>query len=143
MLHICYLRRGIVYVPTLAKVEAGGYMAIDPISVVPISKTADLLNAFRDAMRRGNPVVPTPTRENHPKPAVLKYAGVNTWTAFARRARGWHIEERGGTYRIIGQRNSRTGGWENDSDQTVNMPAGSSTDEVIDRMIAILQAAAQ
>jgi hypothetical protein len=74
--------------------------------------------------------------------AELKYAGVRSWGAFNRTARSWSIKERDGIYQIVGQQKGPRGGFVDDPEQTVAMPPGSTADDVIERMIAILQAAA-
>ena len=60
MMYGCYLRKGIVYLTTLGKMNTGGHRDIDPVSVVPVSDTAGLERAFRETIARGNPIVPGP-----------------------------------------------------------------------------------
>jgi hypothetical protein len=142
MLYGCYLRKGIVYVPPYAKVERGGYRAIDPVAVAPLADTTGLRQALHETIAMGNPIVPSLPRAEHPPPVVLKYARVNTYSAFVRNASFWIIEEKDGVYRIIKQRKRRDRGWEDDPDQVVTLPPGSTVDDMIERMIAILQDAA-
>jgi hypothetical protein len=140
MLHYCYLRKGVVYVPTVAKTFAGFYLGMDPVAVVPVSHTADLRRALQETIARGNPRVSTPSRGNFPPPVTLKYAGVKSWAAFERSALNWTIVKKGGAYHIKIGRRRREGGWEDDPDQIITLPPGSGVDEVCDRMVAILQA---
>jgi hypothetical protein len=139
MLYSPYLRRGVVYVPTVVKADAGGYMEIEPIAVVPLTDANGLRRAFQAAVSRGNPTVRTPTRDEYPPPAILKYAGVKTWSAFARGTSPWSIVEQGGNYQIIGHRMHRAGYWEEDPEQKTNFPPGTTIEAVIERMIEILQ----
>jgi hypothetical protein len=141
MYHHCVLKNGVVYIPTVAEVQAGGYMDIEPVAVVPISNTEGLRRAFRETIAKGNPVVPTPTRANHPPAVLLKYANVKNWATFQRNALTWMIKEKANTYQIMGRRTSADGNWEEDPTQKNEFPAGAAIDEVIDRMIAILQSA--
>jgi hypothetical protein len=67
---------------------------------------------------------------------------VKSWGAFARWASPWVIDERGGKYQIIGHRREPNN-WAQDPEQTVDFPPGTTLDQVIDRMIAILQYAAR
>ena len=143
MLYHCYLKKGIIYVPTVAKTEAGFYMDREPVSVVAAANTEGLRYALRDAMGKGNPTISTPARNAFPRPVLLKYSGAKTWSAFARGASQWSIEEEEGTYQIVGYRTHPDGYWVQDPDQRTELPAGSIRDQVIDRMIAILQGAAQ
>jgi hypothetical protein len=55
----------------------------------------------------------------------------------------WNIVEEDGSYQIIGNRMHSGGYWEEDPDQKVQFPPGTSVDQVIERMIAILQSAAK
>lgn len=139
MLFNCFLRKGIVYVPFVARTTAGYYMDEEPASVVPVSNTAELRKALHAAIAHGNPTIPTPTRANFPPPFMHKYAGVKDWSTFARNASPWNISERNGTYKIVGGKKYPRGGWVDDPEQTVTMPPGSTMDDVIDRLIAILQ----
>jgi hypothetical protein len=143
MLFHVYLRNGVVYVPTVAVREGGPvYTDIEPVGVVRVTDTAGLRHALLDAISRGNATVPVP-KGKWPAPVLLKYAGVKTWSMFARNASTWSIEEGDGNYRIFGYRKHPKAYWERDAEQSVKMPPGSTVDDVVDRMIAILQEAAQ
>jgi hypothetical protein len=143
MLYNSFLKNGFVYVPTVVKLQAGAYMDIDPVAVVPVENSEVLRRAFLDAIAKGNSIVPNPPKNNWPPPVLLKYAGAKTWSAFKRGASHWHIQDKDGDYQIVGYRTHRKGYWEEDPAQTIEFPPGSSIDEVIDRMIAILQDAAR
>src|SRR5688572_21248607 len=82
MLWQLYLRKGMAYVPTVAQTGAGFYTNIEPVAVVPVTDSGALENAIKIAMSKGNPIVPTPTRDAFPKPVVLEYAKVKSWSAF-------------------------------------------------------------
>ena len=38
MLYNCFLKKGVVYVPTVAKLQTGAYTDIEPVAVVPVAK---------------------------------------------------------------------------------------------------------
>jgi hypothetical protein len=141
MLYHAYLRRGIVYVPAVAQRETGAYTDIDPVAVVPVTDVQTLARAFLDAIARGNIIVPRP-KDTYPPPVLLKYAGVKTWSAFARGTSIWSIEEEHGKYQIVGYRTHPKGYWVEDPEQIVKFPAETTVKSVVDRMIAILQDAA-
>ncbi len=142
MLFQCYLRGGVVYVPTTAKRGTSVYTAIEPVAVVSAADTAGLTRAFRDVIARKNVTVP-PIKGKWPAPIILKYAGVNTWSAFARQASTWNIEENEGTYQIVGHKMHPKGYWVEDANQKTKFPPGTNLGTVIDHMIAILQEAAR
>ena len=143
MIIACYLRNRIVYLPTNAKTEAGYYMHQDPVLVIPASNTDGLRRALTEMTAKGNPIIPTPTRATFPPPVLPKYAGVKSSAAFARGASRWSIEERKGVFQIIGCEALGRGAWREDPEQKTDFLPGTSVEVVIDRMIAILQDAAQ
>jgi hypothetical protein len=138
----CYLRKGTVYIPTLGRMAKGFYRGIEPTVVAPVSSPHDLKQGILDAIAHGNPPVPILPGSDHPKPPVLKYAGVKTWAAFAKGTIPVGVDDENGYYRIIGQKNRPDRGWEDDPDQIITLPVDSTIDDLCDRLIAILQAKA-
>jgi hypothetical protein len=145
MLCSCYLRDGVVYVPTLGRREREPvYTDIEPVGVAPIANTEAVRRALLDTIARKNPTIPDPDRKTRDAPSIiLKYAGVRSWSAFYRNASTWSIREDDGVYKIISYRKHPKGYWQQDPEQTVDFPPGTTLDQVIDRMIAILQEAAR
>jgi hypothetical protein len=145
MLFSFTLKDGIVYLPTMAKTEAGFYMRREPVAVVPAANTEALRCALQDVMDRGNAVIPTPKRDSFPPPVLPKYAGARSWSAFMNGASEWAIDERDGVYQIIPYRKDPDGGpsWVPDRKGQIDLPAGTKRDDVIDRMIAIVQETAR
>ena len=143
MLFHSYLRNGAAYVPTVVKLQTGAYVDVEPVAVTTVSDTDGLRRAFLDAVARKNAIVPPPPKDNWPPPVLLKYAGVKTWSAFARNASIWSIEETKGHYQIVGYRDHPDGYWVPDPEKKIDFPPGSKVEVVIDRMIAILQDAAK
>ena len=142
MLFHAYLRCGIVYVPTVAKRDTAVYTDTEPVAVVPVANSGALRRALLDAIARKNPTIPVP-KGKWPAPVLLKYAGVKSWSAFARDASLWSIEDNSGKYLIVGYRTHPKGYWEQDPGQKTEFPPGATVDDVIERMIAILQDAAR
>ncbi len=138
-----YLRKGIVFVPTSGNVHKGLHRDIEPVAVVAISNTDALREALHATVSRGNPPTPYYPRGSYPQPVVLKYAGVKTWAAFARGTSTWSIKEHNGSYQIVGYRKHPNGHWEEDPEQKTNLPPGTTGDDLVERMIAILQDAAR
>jgi hypothetical protein len=143
MLFHAYPRTAIAYVPTVVKLQTGAYVDVDPVAVVPVANTDGLRRALLDAIGRKNAVVPPPPKDKWPPPILLKYAGVKTWAAFARGAAVWSIQETDGNFLIAGYQSHRKGYWEKDRRQETSFPPGSTVHDVVERMIAILQGAAQ
>lgn len=134
-----YLRQGMVFVPTTGRVIPGGpYRDMEPVAVTPLSNLDAVRQALRDAISRGNPPAPRYPPGGHPQPVVVKYAGVKSWSAFARGTLTWGINERDGEYQIIGY-SRHPDGWREDPEQKVDLPAGSTVEDAIELMIVILQ----
>jgi len=138
MLFHAYLRRGVVYIPTVAKRDTAVYTDIEPVAVVPVAHSEALRRALLDAIARKNATIPVP-KGKWPAPILLKYAGVKSWSAFARDASQWSIRDNDGVYQIVGYRTHPKGYWEQDPDQKTEFPPGSTVDDVVASMIAILQ----
>jgi hypothetical protein len=136
-----YLRKGEVFIPTLGHVPRGPYRDIEPVAVVEVSDAEGLRRAFRETIARGNPPVGPYPRPN-PPPVVVKHAGVKSWGAFARGASTWLVKQQEELYQIIGYRREPNN-WAQDPEQTVDFPRGTTLDQALDRMIAILQEAAR
>jgi hypothetical protein len=145
VLFTCTLKNGIVYVPTNVKTEAGFYMRREPVAVVPAANTDALRHAFCDVMERGNQVVPTPRQGAFPPPVLPKYAGVKSWSAFMRGASEWAINEDNGNYDIVQYRKGPEGSqaWVADNENKTQFPAGTTRDQVIERMIQLIQSTAR
>jgi hypothetical protein len=132
-----------VFVPTFGRVDKGLYRDIEPVAVVDVSDADALRQALSETIARGNP--PTsyyPRGGPYPQPVVVKYAGVKRWSSFARSASPWNIKEKDGVYQIVGHQKGPSG-WVEDPEQMIKFPVGTTLDQVIDRMIAILQEAAR
>jgi hypothetical protein len=136
-----YLKNGTVYLPTVAKMGDGFYRDIEPVAVAAASNTEALRQALSGTITRGNPSAPTLPRRQWPPPVVPKYAGVKSWSSFERDMSLWGLEEKGGAFAIIGKRKKADGTVVDDPEQTVKFTSSTGPDRVIDRMIAILQAA--
>jgi len=95
-----YVRKGLAYIPTMARTEAGYYPAIEPVEVVPVTDRIALEQALARTLYRGNPTIPAPTRENFPQPVALSHAGLKSWSRFVQDASGWSIAHENGRFVI-------------------------------------------
>jgi hypothetical protein len=139
MLYKLYLKKGTVYIPTTVNQARAVYMDVEPVTVVPVTDREALRRAMRDTIPKKNCFVPPSVEDARKPPVLLKYTGDKSWPAFMRGTSPWSIYEKDGKYQIEGYHVHRKGYWERDHDQTIEFPAGTSLDNVIDRMIAILQ----
>jgi hypothetical protein len=141
MYHHVYMRNGAAYVPTVGKMGKGFYRDIEPVAVVAVGNTEALRKALEQMIFRGNPDVPILRRGEWPPPVVLKYAGVKSWTAFQHGMLLWGVEESDNIFKIIGKRKKADGATVDDPEQTITFPVGSKIEDVVGRMIAIIQQA--
>jgi hypothetical protein len=145
MLFTCYLRDGIVYVPTMARRKSEPiYTTIEPVAVVPLSNSQDVRRALLETIARKNVIIPNPDpKALRAPPLILKYAGVKSWSVFFRNASMWSISEDDGVYKVLNYRKHPKGHWQEDPAQEIQFPVGTTVNDVVDRMIAILQDAAR
>jgi hypothetical protein len=109
-----------------------------------LSNSGDVRHALLETIARKNIVLPDPDpKALRAPPLMLKYAGVRSWSAFFRNASTWSIREDDGVYKIIFYRKHPKKYWEQDLAQEIQFPVGTTIDNVVDRMIAILQEAAR
>jgi hypothetical protein len=138
-----YLRNGIVYVPTMGRMDRGFYRGVEPVAVVPVSNTEGLRRALAETIARGNPDVPMLRRNEWPPPVLLKYAGVKTWSTFERDMSLWDIKQDAGSFRIESNSKRANGMWLEDPKKTITFAPGTSVDDVVERMITIVEEAAR
>jgi hypothetical protein len=128
-------RGGKVFVPTTAQTEAGFYLATEPVSVTNESDSHAVEAAVVSAVERGNPVVPTPSRDDHKEYVLLKHAGVKSLSTFEKRARTWKLSKRGANFLIAPYRPGRYGGAEEDLERQETIPESVPIADVARRLV--------
>jgi hypothetical protein len=137
-----YIRNRTAYVPTAAKTHAGYYLDIEPVEVTTISDEEGFIAAIRRTIDRGHPIVPAPTRATgFPKPVILRYAKLQSLTAFEKDASYWQLHKQDNQYRIEQWKKGAQGGWIPDPALSEALPLGSSVDEAIKRLVSSVQSA--
>ncbi len=137
------VRRAMAYIQPTAKTEDGFYISIEPIEVVSIADTGAFTRALRQMLSLGNPIVPTPDRDNPPKSSLLEKAKVKSISQFQRIAQEWEITARDGIYTIGKMRRSTAyrGCWEDDPATNETLGLLTTLDEVANRVVQRVQAA--
>jgi hypothetical protein len=108
----------------------------NPVEVVEKINHHAVEEAVLRAIGRGNPTVPTPTRDAYPEPVVLKYAKVRSLSTFERLAQTWKFAKHGSTYEIVPYQRLKTGGGEEDRDRTEAIPADEqSLESAVHRLV--------
>lgn len=85
--------RNKAYVPTTAQMEAGPYWAVAPVHSSNLT-VEELAQIIEMATKTGNPIVPTPTREEfqrHRDP-ILEAIGLKSWKNLAKDGASYGIE---------------------------------------------------
>jgi hypothetical protein len=94
-----YVFRNHVFIPTVAKTQAGYHLEIEPVEHLSLT-SPELPQVLGEVLKRGNPEVPTPSRANFPKPWMLKYRSAKSWKKFSEIADLWSLTEHQGTYML-------------------------------------------
>jgi hypothetical protein len=139
------LHDGIVHIPTSYR---SGFLIDDaPIESVPAEQTERLRHAIFAAIERGNPSISRNEantlvgRKDHP---LLKAARVRSWYALDRQTKGlWSVAENGGFYQIRVDEPMQPRGWHEDKSKRIEFPPGTPVEDVIDRLIAMIQECAR
>lgn len=140
----CYLRQGIVYVPTFGRVPDGAYGMVNPIAAVPLENTDDLRTVLQERFLLGNPTLGVGSSvQDGEGSALLALAGTGSWAAFNRSSTGaWNIANRDDGPKIIPFRfYSKKSGWVPDRDAVISLPAGTTLDAACNHLIEVMRAA--
>jgi hypothetical protein len=130
-----FIRKTQVLIPTMARTEAGFYLAIEPVSVIDPHDRQSIRSALLDVIRRGNPTVPTPSRANYPPDPLLKHANVKTASALERSSRRWKITKYATGYGIATYRPGKYGGSEEDETTRQAFSLDEPVESVVDHLL--------
>ncbi|PYR27202.1 MAG: hypothetical protein DMF98_06605 [Acidobacteria bacterium] len=109
--HHIYLYKNRLYVPRLARTDAGFYLEQEPVSSVEPAP-AELRVLLESRIREGNPVTAAPMRKEYPSlPRVVRAAGARTARAFEREARLWAVELTSNRMKLEALERHPDGGW--------------------------------
>jgi hypothetical protein len=125
-----YVRKGIAYLPTHYKTEAGFYVINEPVEVVRLDDTAALTAAFYRAFARMNPIIPTPPRDGL-RSGLLRCFKVRSWAQLYRESICWEMRKRGDAFELCRWKRRNDVGLEPDTKKTRRL----STDQGLDRFI--------
>jgi hypothetical protein len=117
----------------MAKTEAGYWLAVEPVLVQKVTTVSELQSILVTAISRGNPVVPTPTRQDFPRPAMERHCGLKSLSAFERTASWWSISQDVAGFRICEWRRSERYRGARDVGQhdEVKLPPETNLEEVV------------
>jgi hypothetical protein len=139
------LYNGIVHIPT--SYLSGFFVEDAPVESVPAEQTEGLRQAILKAIERGNPPLSRDQagdrlgRKDHP---LLRAAGARSWYVLDRQTKGlWSIAESNGAYQIRVDEPMQPRGWHEDKTKRVEFSPGTPVDEVIERLIAMIQECAR
>lgn len=136
-----YLRRGTVFIPTVAVTESGLCIDVEPVQVVRLGNKGALQTALERAMAAPQPRI-ADLKPPFPPPVVLKYARARSLAEFERDARTWTIDQQAGHIRILPYVASSEGGWTEDASHAEGFPVGATASDVAKRVVKILDESA-
>jgi hypothetical protein len=138
------LYKGVVQIPTSYLVERDGFFVTDtPLASVSVEQTENLRQAIVTAIVRGNPPISRDQARailHSDDDPLLKSTGARSWFVLDRQTRGlWSITDTNGVYEIRVDQPMKPRGWHEDKSKRVAFPAGTSLNDVITRLIAMIQ----
>jgi hypothetical protein len=142
------LYNGTIYIPTSHIVERDGFFFEGaPLDSVPVEQTERLRQAILTATERGNPLI---SRDQarvliHGKGSpLLKATGARSWNALDRQTEGlWSLRGKNAVYEIRVNQPMEPRGWHEDKTKRVEFPPDTPVEDVIDRLIAMIQECAR
>jgi hypothetical protein len=142
------LYNGTIYIPTSHIVERDGFFFEGaPLDSVPVEQTERLRQAILTATERGNPLI---SRDQarvliHDKGSpLLKATGARSWNALDRQTEGlWSLRGKNAVYEIRVNQPMEPRGWHEDKTKRVEFPPDTPVEDVIDRLIAMIQECAR
>ncbi len=127
---------GDVIVPTVVQTEAGYWLGIEPVECASWSDLRSVIVAVQHADARNGRIVPTPSRQNFPKPAVLPYSTVKSMNDFEKKYELASIfRSSEGAYSVERYKPSEDGsGGVIDPDASTTYPSGTSLDKIVEHL---------
>jgi hypothetical protein len=139
------LYKGVVHIPT--SYFSGFFVTNTPLESVAVEQTQRLRQAILTAIGRGNPSISRDQARTllHSKDdPLLKATGARSWHVLDRQTQGlWSIDESNGVYQIRVDEPMQPRGWHEDKTKRVEFPPGTPVEDVIDRLVAMIQGCAR
>jgi hypothetical protein len=112
-----------------------------------VEQTERLRQAILTAIGRGNPTISRDQARAllHSKDdPLLKATGARSWHVLDRHTQGlWSIDENNELYQIRVDEPMQPRGWHEDKSKRIEFPPGTPVEDVIDRLIAMIQECAR
>jgi len=135
------LYKGVVHIPT--SYFSGYFVTGVPLESVSVEQTERLRRAILAAIARGNPPISRAEARaliNSKDDPLLKATGARSWYVLDRQTQGlWSIDEKDGVYQIRVDEPMQPRGWHEDKTKRVEFPPGTPVEDVIARLIAMIQ----
>lgn len=91
-IHLYVINASHVLIPVVSNTESRFQLETAPVGNLERPKIQDLASALDRVIKRGNSKVPTPSRTEFPKPAVLELSGFGTWAELEKEATFYRVE---------------------------------------------------
>jgi hypothetical protein len=120
-----------VFVPTMAKTDAGFWLEIDPVEEAATYDVSSIAAALQRCAARGNPAVPTPSRSRFPDWVVLKPANKKKLRDFEKEYELLSVERKPDAYLIRKHHRSKEGrGYEPEREARLTLRSESTFFEI-------------
>ena len=129
-----------VLIPTQSMMgEAGGaFLETGPVVVHEISDEQGIVRSIIEAIAKGNPIVPHPSRDAWPKPVLIKPAGVRSQVALERSSATFPTFCNGKLWHIYPSKRNAKGRWEADMTKVETHPADIPPEQLAQRMVELV-----
>lgn len=131
-----------VLIPTQSMMggEGGAFLETDPVVVHEISDEQGIVRSIIEAIAKGNPIVPHPSRDAWPKSVLLKPAGVRSQVALERSSATFLAGCSGGKeWHIYPSKRNAKGRWEADMAKIETHPADIPPEQLARRVVELVK----
>lgn len=129
-----YIRKGLVYLPTIAEAKSGFFLEIEPIEVADVNDKQAVREAVFATLARNRPVVPDPDPETYKMAPILALAGVKSWSTFYKNAKQLGVMRGESGYEIF-RLKPYGRGFTSDETSRIKLPGNCTIAQVVDRVV--------
>ncbi|MBI2817987.1 MAG: hypothetical protein HYX72_13720 [Acidobacteria bacterium] len=129
--------------PTVGRTEAGYDLEIEPVTVLDVNDRRGIIAALAAALSTGNPVIPTPSPRDFPKPVVMRHVSLRSYQQFVEKATTWSILKGDDYYVIVPYLKGNCSGWKEDAEHHIKLPEHGDATEMATEIVNLILAREQ
>lgn len=133
-----YLRKSILYLVPLARVPSGGHIETDPIEVVEMPVSAEVLESrIFKSLASSDQLVPDPPLAELSSPAQ-KASDAKTWRQFIKQTVACDLEQNESGFMITPLKPDRGPGFFDEPDKAVQVPLNAASGALVEKLLEML-----